>query len=134
MKTLYLLASILFCSTLSAQSYENVASEKYPYGRPHPDSPKEMADFEVRTTSRRGPWQGGATARKLWQFDIVQVIDETLSVSPDMPDKDMVIANREQNSVRIASTRLKDELIDVVLGIRRLWGQSEQERILLSSL
>lgn len=78
MKTLYLLTSILLCATLRAQNYENEPSEKYPFGKPHPDAPKEIADYEpmigecdCRSVSRIDQNTWADTVRMKWTFKYI---------------------------------------------------------------
>ncbi len=74
---------------VSAQEYAYDVSEAYPYGRPQPDAPKQLLDYELLigececTSTRRNPDQTwGAPEDMIWRYKYIMngtaVQDETL--------------------------------------------------------
>lgn len=75
-----------------AQQYEYAASEAYPFGRPHPDAPKQFLDYEPLigecdcTSTRRNPDQTwGEPEEMVWRFSYIMngtaVQDQTLKAN-----------------------------------------------------
>ncbi|MEQ9229599.1 MAG: hypothetical protein RIF46_02885 [Cyclobacteriaceae bacterium] len=73
----------------SAQEYPNEPSSQFPFGRPHPDGPKELADFEpmigickCKSVSRISQTEWADTVMMEWKFRYIMdgwaVQDETL--------------------------------------------------------
>lgn len=85
-----LFSSLLFVSAaLLAQSYSYEPSEKYPYGRPNPEGPKELADYEpmigeceCKSVSRIDQNTWADTVMMTWKWEYIMdgwgVQDKTL--------------------------------------------------------
>lgn len=89
MKYLLLLMSIMMSTQFFAQEYAYDASETYPYGRPHPDMPKEFLDYEsligeckCESTTRNQDQTWTKPETMIWRYKYIMngtaVQDETL--------------------------------------------------------
>lgn len=82
--------SLLFASTaLLGQEYNYEPTKKHPYGRPHPEAPQELLDFDpliglcdCKSVARIGPNEWADTLNMKWTFKYIMngkaVQDETL--------------------------------------------------------
>ena len=77
-----------FSVTLAAQ-YENEVSKEHPYGKPHPEAPQQIKDFQpmigkcnCKSTSRNPDGSWAETVDMIWTFKYIMngkaVQDETL--------------------------------------------------------
>lgn len=89
MKYILFLIAITISTQFFAQEYANDASEAYPFGRPHPDAPKELLDYEFLIgecaceSTTRNPDQSWADLEEIiWRYKYIMngtaVQDETL--------------------------------------------------------
>ncbi len=89
MKLLTLIALACISALASAQVYPNEPSSQFPFGRPHPDGPKELADFEpmigtceCKSLTRISQTEWADTVMMDWKFRYIMdgwgVQDETL--------------------------------------------------------
>ncbi len=89
MRTFLKLLLLTLAGPLMAQSYDNEPSGKFPYGRPHPDAPKEVADFApmigscaCKSVSRIDQNTWADTVKMTWNWKYIMngwgVQDETL--------------------------------------------------------
>ncbi|WP_299115133.1 hypothetical protein [uncultured Winogradskyella sp.] len=87
-KIISLFALVVSTSFVFAQ-YENEASKEFPYGKPHPESPEQIKDFQpligkskCKSTSRKQDGSWNETIEMNWVFKYIMngkaVQDETL--------------------------------------------------------
>ncbi len=88
MKTTFL--SVLICATFTLQAqYNYEPSEAFPYGRPHPEAPQQIKDFEpiigkcnCKSITRKANGQWNDTLQMTWTFKYIMngyaIQDETL--------------------------------------------------------
>lgn len=86
---LSLLAMIVFFCGHAQSAYQYEPNDQYPYGRPNPDAPSEIRDFEgmigncdCKSVSRISPTEWADTVRMSWTFKYIMngwgVQDESL--------------------------------------------------------
>lgn len=69
---------MLVAVNLQAQEYDYEPSEKYPYGRPHPDAPKQVKDFapmigkcDCTSLSRKADGTWNDAVQMTWTFKYI---------------------------------------------------------------
>ena len=83
------MACLLFCGVYGQVTYDYEPSQAYPYGRPHPEAPSQVRDFQgmigkcqCKSVSRISQTEWADTVAMTWTFKYIMngwaVQDETL--------------------------------------------------------